>query len=254
MFGRVTDFVTYYKVIKAIPWNWKILLKQNTASRSTLSVKVWVDEYRHTRLKLSHFCYQYVRDVQTIDNSALKTIWQHDLKQPTLTQKDFDSLFLKIDKITPSTKLRYFQYRILTKSLMTNVRVAKFDPAVTEYCSFCQSEKEMVVHLFWYCQKITKIWKMLKKWLQHFYDVKVTFAVDNVMLCNLSGRNSKLLNTFILITKFYIYRCKTQQVQLVLKDLIADITKYKSIEKTIAQKNDTLYKYARKWNDFSVFY
>lgn len=251
LYGNVVDFVTYYQVVRAIPKDWKRILLQNEPSKEVektiLSIKFF-----NPKTKLSRFCYQYLRDTSTVSNEALKTIWQNDLKIQ-ITEQSFSSFFKTIPKITLCTKLRYFQYRILCKALTLNIHVAKWDLTVSSLCTFCQTKKETMIHFFCECEKVKGIWKALKKWLKYFHNMSVNFTNSNIIFCNYSKRNAKMINNLILITKFYVYKVKVQGSSLRFINLVKEISRYKSIDRVIASKKDSLYKYARKWDDFSVF-
>lgn len=162
-------------------------------------------------------------------------------------------LFKKINKISMSTKLRFFQFRVLSKSLITNVRVAKWDPLVSENCTFCHQYKETVVHLLFECNFARKIWTALTKWFKYFHAINIVFTAQICILNDFNKRNSALINNTILITKFYLYKCKTRKSLPVFQHLIKEISFIKNIEYTIAVKNDKLYRFARRWDDFDVF-
>lgn len=249
--GKIIDFVTYHGIVKSIPKRWIDILKQNQGERKDKS-PLWSKKFFDTKIKKSKFVYAFVRDNTSISNDALITIWNNDLKL-SLTQQDFNRLFIYAKTLSISTKLWYFQYRTLCKKILTNVYFAKFDPNTNENCTFCSLEKETILHLFYSCTKVKQIWKALKRWVKHFYSLEITFSAANILLLRYKGRMSKLINTLFLITRFYIYRCKAQNSRLNFSDLAVDFVRHKNIEKHIAYKNDKLYRYARKWDDFSVF-
>ena len=52
--------------------------------------------------------------------------------------------FLYLEKMTLSTKLRFFQIRLAGHKLVTNYLQNKWDPSIDKICSFCQVKVEMV--------------------------------------------------------------------------------------------------------------
>lgn len=170
-----------------------------------------------------------------------------------ITQKELSTLFIRAKKTTLGTKHWYFQYRILTKTLTTNWRASRWDKNISPKCTFCGNYDETVVHLFWDCTVVAKLWKALLKWIQYFHSVKIKLSNAIVIYGNYKGRLSMLINTYILLTKFYIYRCKTQNNTINFSHLVSDFVMQKNMEKCIAIRNDKLYKFARKWDDFTVF-
>lgn len=252
MYGAIVDFVTYYRLIMSIPQVWKNILLRNEASVCQNTNNNFLNQFLKIKTKPASFCYKFIRDKNSISNMAILDIWNNDLKTH-LTEKQLQSSFVKINKITKCTKLRYFQYRILTKSLITNVRASIWDKNINNKCSFCHTEKETVIHLFFECAHVKKIWKALTKWLKYFYSVQLKLDKELCFFNNCTKRASGLINHVILITKFYIYRCKTVGSPLNFQSLVKELLKYQNIDKILAIKYDKLYKYARKWDDFDVF-
>lgn len=250
-FGKVVNFLRFYQITAAIPKKWKETLRKNQPSVQSNDLS-WNDQFFGTKQKIPQFCYKQLQGRLPTKLNVLVTVWNNDLKTK-LVQKDMQLLFKKINKITVSTKLRYFQYRILSKSLTTNVRVSKYNKEVKAVCSFCEEKAETIVHLFFECKFIQRIWKAVTKWLKYFHGTEVKLDMCTCILNNFKGRNAGLVNITILIVKFYVYRTKVQGEKLNFQRLIQEITKHKTVEKAIAIKNDKLYKYARKWDDFEVF-
>ena len=73
-------------------------------------------------------------------------------------------------KITTSTKLRFFQYRIVNGYLTTNLRIAKWDKNKDSIFNmfFLYRGGKSILHFFATCHKVKTIWKALKRWLSIF--------------------------------------------------------------------------------------
>lgn len=247
---NVIDFITYYAIIDAIPKSWKQELKNNLPSPP--AGKSWLQKFQEIKIKPSRFTYKFVRDSAPVSNERIKGKWEALLTK-TLDIKEFNKNFVRLQKITRSSKLRYFQYRLLTFVLTTNLHVAKWDRNQSQLCSFCGQVDEDYVHLFVKCSKVQKLWEAIRKWWNHFNHIKIALTSENIVFSNYAGRYQKLVNIYTLVTKFYIYRTKVQGKQLKFVDLMVDINQYKNLELIIAKKKDALYRFARKWDDFSVF-
>lgn len=244
------DFVTYNGILKAIPGSWKQILMQNEPIPD--SPEPWSWRILATKIKLSHFIYALLRENIEVSNTGIIAIWNNDLSFAR-DEGFYSSQFKSINKLTMCTKLRYFQYRLLCKSLYTNIHVAKWDPSVSQNCTFCDNAKETIVYLFIDCCETKKIWKALCKWLQYFHSIKVSFTKEQIIFSNNKARSAKLINSITLITKFYIYKAKTLKKKPIFTELIMDVNRLKCTELYIAKRQDNLYKFARKWDDFSVF-
>ena len=62
---------------------------------------------------------------------------------------------------TKSSKLQWFQYIIIHRILGTNSLLYKINQKPNDKCSFCLEEVERIEHIFWSCNKISKLWEEL---------------------------------------------------------------------------------------------
>lgn len=247
------NFIEYYKIINSIPLSWKNTLKRNDPNNQhPQDHKSWHQKFFNSKIKKSQYVYKELMLNYACKNDALVTIWNNDLRI-NLDVKEFTSCFHRLYKTTKCTKLLYFQFRILCKALTTNVRVAKWDTNTSDLCTHCKNAKETVIHLFIECPNAQKLWKAFYKWILYFHKLKILLSPAEIMLGTYKGKLASLVNSMVLIAKFYIYRSKVQKTIMKFVDFITEVNKYKLLEERIATKNDKLYKYARKWNDFTCF-
>lgn len=252
-FPGAANYIQYYKVIKAIPKAWKEQLLENKPDpQIDTTVIPWKQRFENVKVKPSKFAYTFVRDRIEIDNDKLRLIWQQNLGI-VISHKRFASLFNRIRKTTISTKLRFFQYRIVCNILTVNARIAKWDKNVDVRCTMCKQQAETVQHLLFECPHAQKLWKALKKWLKYFYKVNFQLFKSRIILGDYSDKDAALKNIIALITKFYIYRARCQNSPVSFTNLITEINDIKSIEYNIAIQKDKVYHHAKKWSDFSVF-
>ena len=134
-------------------------------------------------------------------------MWSKEIQTP-LVLDEFYQLFPSFLQVIKPTKLRYFQYRVLTRTLTTNIHRHKWDPQVDESCTFCSTQKETMAHLLWSCPKIQGLWSQLSKWIEYFLGIGVMITLDLALLNNYTGKHRYLINLFIVILKQYIYAAK----------------------------------------------
>ena len=84
--------------------------------------------------------------------ASTPTLSQHKwLEDCNLRQNDINwsAAYQLASKITKSTKLREFQFRLLHRRLPTNDFLTKIRIKEDPQCSFCKEECEKLIHLFW---------------------------------------------------------------------------------------------------------
>ena len=155
-----------------------------------------------------------------------------------ISQEFWVKLYPTTLRMTKSTRLRYFQYRLLHKKLVTNLHRSKWDEQVSELCSLCTQETETVLHLLWEYQKVKKIWDNLARWLKYILrlDQLIAFSPESVILNTYEGQCAEIINRCILATKQYIYACKCQKIELSFINLAQRFYDYQNLERLIANE------------------
>lgn len=243
------NFLTYAQIIASVPRVWKRILQVNAPSVNDDQNVPWSETFTlmSTKGKMSRVMYNQLRDEVAIDNSILLLLWNNDLRLG-MTQNEFDKLFKDARKLVTSTKYRYFQYRILVRALTLNIHVSKWDPNVSFRCSFCNDKPETTIHIFVECPYVSKLWDDMKKWFAHIYQLSVSIAPSNIIFNNYKGPSSDLINMYILLTKFNIYKSKVTGVIPRFNLIITDVNRIQNVERYIANNTGKLVKHMIRWN------
>ena len=66
-------------------------------------------------------------------------------------------------RVTIDTNLCILQYKILNNVLYLNEKLFKFKIVSSPLCSFCNSENETPIHLFYSCNQAKSLWSKLQE-------------------------------------------------------------------------------------------
>ena len=157
MHPGVTNFLTYHRLIKAIPREWKQKLQMLRLADPTCTG--WQATRQLT--KTSKWVYTDLLAKSKVENPA-RIMWGIELNEQ-LGEEEWSKLYLYIAKITLSTKLRFYQYRLQNKKVTTNIQRSKWDADVTPQCTFCNNALETMYHISWECIHVQRIWKALER-------------------------------------------------------------------------------------------
>ena len=146
------------------------------------------------------------------------------------------------------TKLRYFQFKILHRYIGVNENLYKFGYVDSNLCTFCNVEIESIPHLFWQCDISTRFWKDVQ---DHVLKKNVTLTMKDVILGILDTDNS-IYNFVILHAKQYIYNARCNDHRLSVTAFKKQLKNIYTIEKYIAEKNDRVEEWQRKWNSINM--
>ena len=80
----------------------------------------------------------------------------------------------------------------------------KTDPS----CEWCNHDKQDIVHLFWDCQIVNKIWTSFSLWISEQIGCYLKIEKELVFLHDIEAGNvTVIINLLILIASRYIYVC-----------------------------------------------
>ena len=113
--------------------------------------------------------------------------------------------------------MRSFQLRILHRALVLNSHLYRWKMRDNNMCSFCNSHKETILHIFYYCDNVSTFWNAVFKWLQEYVgQVELNIMAKSIMLNNVHYQPGIVCNAICLFAKRHIYvkRCMNKSLNL----------------------------------------
>ena len=175
--------------------------------------------------------------------------WQQELE----CQLDYDSYlkkYLIINKCSNIAKLRSFQYRIVTKTLVTNMHLYHWGIKSTNKCYYCNREKETITHLLYDCPTVNSFWGQVHALIKSRFlcnQDKVIINKQNIIWNEVVKLSMHVANFVVLLAKHYIYAQRCKEEDITMLQFEARVNNYRNIEKYIAIKNSKVDKYVKKW-------
>ncbi len=101
-------------------------------------------------------------------------------------------------------------------SLLTFI-VSKFNISINVNCTFCDSQPETVLHLFWHCVHTRKLGQDICQFIVNFIHNDFELFFKDVLFGIFTfekqyGNIYFLCNLIILLAKFFIHKCKVMKV------------------------------------------
>ena len=144
-------------------------------------------------------------------NSQKKWLMDCSLSSENL---DWSSAYLLELLCTKSTKLIEFHLKPFHRRLATNNFLFKIKLKENENCTFCQNAPKTLIHLFWTCQKTSKLWKSVMEWLQNMNIIQNNFTLLNTTALGLKPDTSNYalkINYCLLLARYHIWLAKTNE-------------------------------------------
>ncbi len=244
-YGKTITFVEYHGILSAIPQSMKQVLQQNQQNNNlpVHNYDVFVMKNWDTRF----FYTKSIENKNIIPILAEK--WQ-DLLQTAIDDEIICKVLQNIKFITLSTKLRSFLYRLVHFAILTNTKLSEWKIVNSELCTFCNTEPETYIHLFWECPVAKQLWSQIETYCKNKANRNIIATPKKVLLCRLSTNTLDCINTICLVTLQYIYGSRCLRKIPSFAQLKLKILDEQNVEKYIATKNDKLGKHTKKWQGF----
>ena len=189
----------------------------------------------------------YARLVHT--NSTISSInkWSEELNIHLDIKTD--KLFQIPFRINKDSMLQWFQTRIIHRILGTNYLLEKMKIIDNNLCSYCHKEPERLVHLFFNCPIVKCFWRNVESLINSScMDITLTLSAKTVIFgCK---TYSDVLNTIIVIAKYYIFKNREKSHILQINKFKYNIMKRYKTEKYTAVKNMNNESFNKKWEPF----
>ena len=232
----------YLTLIKSIPKEWTLLLKIKSKPLERLEQKITKAQKRQVQ-----YMYNLLQARTPNPSTNCRSKWEIELDEEIS-----DVMWVKnttqLNKLTLSTKLRSFQYRLTNRALVTNIQLCRWAIKTSPKCHFCGLYDESYTHLLVHCHIVKRsIWFLLTKWLDYFCNINLDVSAQQIIFNEYKEAFALMVNMIILIAKQYIYAKKCLNQKLCFVKLIENITQMKNLEGFIAKRNKNIEKHERKW-------
>ena len=235
------NFLTWESVKRKIPIGWKDIVAKEKPEESTLnknleaiSHKVKVPRWAYSKLLKEH------PNVGIPEQAQRK--WERDLN----TELDWSEAFKTIYQITTDPKLRWLQYRTLTRILTTNRRLQMYGIKNDDHCEKCPGVSENISHLFWNCQYVQSFWMSLAEKLSIIEPLSLASVISGIYPFHRTRRDIPV-QLCILLAKQFIWICKYTRRPMNVDNFLTFTKNYINVEKYVAINEEQVEKFEEKW-------
>lgn len=242
-YGLLGTYLDYQYILRKIPDDWKNQINTNQEKCQQLRFQVSSNTYVKLLIKDKKGCRTFYNILtKNQEASSPPNKWINELGNITNEEWNCYNQFLKTLK---EIKLRDFQFKINNRILVTKSFLYKINKIDNDRCSFCHQDRETISHLFANCPKVNEFWNFLKEWLEGQFNITIQLHTKHLLFPVKEEIN--LVNYFILVAKYYIYRAKFSSERLNIQNFISFLKRKFSNEMYISKINQTFDKFRAKW-------
>ena len=239
------EILKYLGWIAAVPKFWKVMLRQEDMNQAYDYVS---KVYKLDNKYISKVIYWELIERLIPVQNMYKVLWERELSM-TIPDDTWDNLLITFFQSVKPTKLRYFQYRLLTKRLTMNTLRARWDPDISPMCTFCKEHCETSIHLLYECRWTRPLWDKLQRIMNHFYQNNINITLSLIILNNVNGKDKQILNMLIIIMKQYIYSQKCFDEKPNFQEYMNKLANWYFIDKCHAAMLQKETKCDKKWKN-----
>ena len=175
-----------------------------------------------------------------------------------LNDTEWMEQFTKGYYLSISSIIRSFNYRFLTRDVLTNNRLFRMGISETDKCYICGEHVETIEHLYWECVPIRILWEGIRNLLYNRLEYELPMTPSVTLLGILDNNNHVILEEIptigrmsLLITRWYIHNSKCNNSKPNIKGLVGKISEIELMERNIASSKgeQSLDKHIKKWLD-----
>ena len=225
-----TNFLTFQSVLSAV----KALRKSNAANfhNGNAIHESITDTFLKTK-KPNRLAYKILVSKKQKRPITAQTKWIADCTLETQEIIDWKTVYRTPFLCTKITKIIVFQFKLLHRRLATNSFLTKINLKDNEQCTFCQNDKETLIHLFWTCEISTLFWEGFKQWAINRGELSNNTNLSPYLVLGLKPNKNKSINFYFLIARYFIWICKMRSLSPKIENFSLFLSHY-DITKTFS--------------------
>jgi hypothetical protein len=211
-------FSDYYSIMLLIPQEWKSILRDNQIEK--------LDELCNKHILLLRVSQRVVKPfykifIQKVFEKPLKSQnkWMTDLN--ITEEENWDIIYQLPFKSILSTKLQSFQYKLNLRILYTNSMLMKCGLSRHNYVVIVLKQKNRFVR---------SLWLQLTDNLRSKCGINININPVECTLGLLFDPNCEILNTCLIIIRYYIYVCRIKREMINWTGCLETLNYYRNID------------------------
>ena len=245
-----SNFLIWAGLRLAIPQHLKLNLRANDHTFLTMPPSMIISNNDFnilTKKSKDYYALLISRRAQLSKNAL---VLKNDFN---LTEDQLEKVFLLPHIVCFESYVKAFQYKVLNSILYTNFKLCKIGYIADDKCTFCKSESETLIHLFFNYVYSKLFWKDFEFYYYSVSNELLHLSLQDVLI-GIIAVQCPLLNYFLLIAKLYLWDCRRSQVRPTIAGFKTKIKLKFETEKYICTKNKTLKEFYQKWAlSFTVY-
>ena len=233
-------FTDYMAIWKSIPKDLKDNMENSNYTQNVM-FPITIDWL--TRDKKGTKNLRQIFKIGKKEHTVGQTKWITELALDDVS--NWEKLYLMAKHCNANANIRFFNYLILHRTLLTNRKLYQFRLIESEKCDTCQ-ETETILHLLVDCPGNKTLWDDMIQWIMVNVNENTILDKKSIVLGNHS--NSIICNFILLVIKHEIYKSKWSKRKVTKHYIINKLSHYLTIEEYVHTISSEIQKNLGKWS------
>jgi hypothetical protein len=154
------NIMNYNSLISAIPKEWKRLITTEKDFAENDGNSNLIDKIMDNK-KPMKYIYNILRNRKCEKPTAAIEKWEREMEITLNEEYTLNGHSLN-HYCTKNNRLKSFNCNFLNRNIPYNKRLHKMGKKENTTCEYCEEKEEDILHLYWNCKEIKKIWNHLK--------------------------------------------------------------------------------------------
>ena len=118
-------------------------------------------------------------------------------------------------------------------------------------CNYCNADTQNLMHLIWYCPRVTLLWNQIKSFIGNNVEVDVyilEWNLKTIFINKVHPKTQHIVNLCVLVTKHHIHAQKCLNKNLSTDEIIRQLNCIMKYEKLYTISEQQYKKTVEKWN------
>ena len=241
--GTRTNFLLYEGIIQSVKAYQNRLNVILTNRYKLLPNKTWFSIQ-----KGNQFIQEILNRNNTLPTAVVK--WNQEFEN-----LDWKKIFIKVFKTTSDIQLRWFQTRLIHRILPTQKFLYACQYVDSPFCNFCNGDQQSLLHLMFDCHHVQNFWNCLQtKLIEKCVNCQNLEMTKELIIFGLQRDfvTDRVIDWIILLAKFYVYKCKIENMLPNFQSFMVYLKQKYNIEKYNATVNGVKTKFDQNWSMYAT--
>jgi len=249
-------FTTYYGICNSIPISWIKSIRRMVSNNEDVTPEPELIDTLEDCIKASRVMYQTIvsRKIVEPTDRIYKWFTRLDIEQDNIDPNEVIIAYTHSRKSIMCYKIRSFMYKFLMGEVAYRSRLVLMRIETSEICLNCRREKETLVHRYWSCPRVKRLWERLKLLIEGCTDIRNMNITREELLLGIVNSNTlrtnkttSVIQTLSWLLKYYIYLENSRGGVLNENTWYKELINTINIEKAISYKNGNIAKFQTHW-------